>query len=516
MSIISKLLQYKDKDKTSITSASVEDAFGVKLNGVVDLHELITYWKDIYCGIPEWVGFSNTSVKESLNVASMIVGDLATKAVSELSLDSHSPKMREFFDTEIKEQIRTQIEYMLAMGAVCVRPYIDYLGEVRLGWYTADRFLPLEWEGKRCVSGIFSETECRQVGNHIYYYTKLECHKWDNGTIDVEVKLFRSDNDSTLGQEVALSEIDYWANLAPSLHLEGAKSPLFCYIRTPFANNKSMGSPIGVSIFKDSTAILEAIDRTWDNLKWEMESATARLFVEADAIPMHMASNGKRVLDINERDMKMFTVLDSSEGKGLIATYAPQIRQSDIVHILKTNMSLLCASMHLDSGAYVYDDSKQMVTATEVSTKEQKTYQTIRDIQMWSVSPSVKAILEAVAEYQRAFGLEQFTTTAYTLDFGDSIIKDESSDKITAQQEVQYGLRSKLSYLMDYRHLSKEDALEEIERLKHEQPTQMQAITEDKSNPRNKEDYSQKVRDSLNPRHEIDDIKSTMKTRDSK
>ena len=58
-----------------------------------------------------------------------------------------------------------------------------------------------------------------------------------------------------------------------------------------------------------------------------------------------------------------------------------------------------------------------------------------------------------------------------TVTFGDSVMVDEETEKKTAQTECQIGLRSKLSYLMQYRNMSEEEALKEIERIKAEAPT---------------------------------------------
>lgn len=511
MGIIDKIIALRQKSRAQVSSTSIERAFHVNLQDVYDLHDLVESWKDVYLGIPEWVGGDKTQVKDSLNVASMIVGDIATKCVSELSLESHSKDMKDFFQKEIKMQIREQLEYALAMGAVAVRPYLDVEGKIRLAWYSADRFIPTQWDGNRCVGGIFFEqTEQIEDGVTIFY-TKLEMHEWLFSGVRVSVKLFRSKTSGDLGEEVSLSRVKKWENLDAEFENVNCKHPLFCYIKTPFANNKALGNKTGVSIYKDAIGTLEAVDRTWDNLKWELESATARIFIEEDAIPMEIDRKGNRRINLNAKDLKMFTVLDSHEGKGIIDVYAPPIRQADIVATLKLHLSMLCASMHLDSGAYVYDDSKQMVTATEISTKEQKTYQTITDIQKWTIEPSIKYILEAVNEMSGIFHLDKFSTENYSLSFGDSILHDEQSMKITAQQEVQYGLRSTKSYLMEYRHLSEEEADKEIEALKKETEWKQPK----KQETQNPEDGT-KVRDGLNPEHKVDDIKSQSKQRDSK
>ena len=60
-----------------------------------------------------------------------------------------------------------------------------------------------------------------------------------------------------------------------------------------------------------------------------------------------------------------------------------------------------------------------------------------------------------------------------SIGYGDSILVDSDSEKENAKDEVQLGLRSKKSYLMEYRNLSEEDAEKELEQIRNESPVEM-------------------------------------------
>ncbi len=126
---------------------------------------------------------------------------------------------------------------------------------------------------------------------------------------------------------------------------------------------------------------------------------------------------------------------------------------------------------HLDAGAYVYDQAAQAVTATEVRTKSQQTYGTIVDIQDQMIKPFISQLVDNIRAVQQLYETEAIPDEVMLgFDFGDSILTDEQSDRTNAQSEVTVGLRSKISYLMDYRGMTEQQALAEIERIKAETP----------------------------------------------
>ena len=67
---------------------------------------------------------------------------------------------------------------------------------------------------------------------------------------------------------------------------------------------------------------------------------------------------------------------------------------------------------------------------------------------------------------QSLYGVPEFKEEELAVSYGDSILTDEDSARENAQREVQTGLRSKLSYLMEYRGLTEEEAQAELDRIK--------------------------------------------------
>lgn len=467
-----------NKIKAILSPQKVTSVFGLRAESSADMADEICAWRDIYKGQAHWVGEGKEQVK-SVGVATAIINDLATKCVSEITLtEEPCTLLANFFEDEIKQQIRQQLEYALALGAVVVRPYYDAeSNRIALSWYTADRFIPTQWSGKRCIGGVFVDYLIREDGGKKVYYIKLESHKWRygkdgvGGSVVIEVKAFKSSFGFGLEEEIGLAEVVEWADIPPMQEVYEIDFPLFVYAPTPFSNNKNLNSKQGVSIYKDAEAIIERIDRTWDDLNWELDSSANKVFISQDILNQQYDDDGRRFTPMNSKEQRLYETLDTPACDGKpIDIYSPAIRQADITAVLKTNISLLCSVMHLDSGAYVYEENGQAVTATEVTAKQQKTYQTICDIQQWLVTPLIKQTVEVVRMYQHLYGLAMIPEQDIIVDYGDSILTDEETARQTAIAEVTNGVRSKMSYLMEYRQMTEEEAQKEIALIEAEKP----------------------------------------------
>ena len=466
-------------------SKKIEKVFNIRISSPMDMNRLIEEWQNAYQGVPSWCGDGRDQLPYTLNLASTLANDIAMKATSEVTigqLATADKLLDQFVADEIMPELRKQTEYALAMGSFIVRPFYDAeTGKVSLSWYSADRFIPVDWSGHRCVSGIFIDQIEEHDNGSTTYYTKLELQKWHfgkdgvGGSVDITVKAFKADTPNELTREIPLTSVPQWASIIPSAHINDLTSPLFVYAPTPFSNNKSFNSKAGVSLYKDGMAHLEEIDRVWNALRWEREFTEGKIFVDQDMMEVERKANGDLVTKINGKDKRIYTVMEANGSiPKFMEAFSPAIRQGDYTAMLKTNLSLLCTACHLDSGAYVYDENAGAVTATEVRTRNQKTYQTIVDLQTHTLTPALKRIIESVRQMQMLYDVPAFEEGAdIEVSYGDSILIDAESDKQNAQRETQLGLRSKMNYLIQYRGLSEEDARKELAQIETEAPQQI-------------------------------------------
>ena len=88
------------------------------------------------------------------------------------------------------------------------------------------------------------------------------------------------------------------------------------------------------------------------------------------------------------------------------------------------------------------------------------------------IAPMAEKLVDCIRQLQMLYDIDAIPEDIeLAIDFGDSILTDEEEEKKTAQLEVQMGLRSKLSYLIEYRGLTEDEAIAELDRIKADQPT---------------------------------------------
>ena len=455
----------------------VQDIFkqmGVSPQSSDGMPQLVEVWRTTYQGNPPYL----KSDDKSLHFPTVISRDLAKKSIGELTVVASLPSGGErsvnhedtqrIIDKEILPYLRDQVEYGLAMGGVVARPWFDGK-RVRIGWYTADMALPIAWDGKDLTGVVLIDRITKKIADRKTYYTKLEAIKPFDGGWIITTKLYRSEAEASLGTWVPLTAIPQWEDISPEVVITGNVCP-FAYMATPWANNKDLGSPQGTSIFANAMdGCLEELDRTYTNLSWEIEAGKSKVFIDDSMVAID-PKTGKDQLDPLER--KLYRKVSSIEGKDLIEPYSPELRIDQFNAALKTQLSIACMLCHLDSGAYVYDQAANAITATEVRTKQQQTYGTIVDVQDQMISPFITDLVDSFRAIQILYKLGGMIPLDIIIgiDYGDSVLVDEETDRTNAQSEVTAGLRSKLSYLMEYRGMNEVEALKEIERIKAETP----------------------------------------------
>lgn len=454
-------------------NASLAKKMGMIYQVSEDMPSLIAEWRDIYMALDE---------SENSGLATMIAKDLATKASSELSITSKIGD-DEFsdlgiFDRDMLLDIRQQIEYALAMGFVVVRPYWNG-NKISYGWYTADRVLPVAWDGRELTGCIL--LDFAKKDNVVY--TKVEANGIDvsDGLYHIKTKLFKdyafdSSSGEHTGIEVPLSTIEEWSEIEPDVIINNPSTKTFVYMGTPIANNKALNTPIGVSIFKDAIPFLKEFDEALKSAKWENWSGRAKLFLAESMIPKKTFTsvNGKRIVvdDVNALEEKYYKKLETESTENLVEQYNPQLRFESYESYMNWLLHMICTLSGLDAGQYVFDESSRAVTAREIISKQQKTYNTIVDIQRYMIAPMAEKLVDCIRQLQMLYDLDAIPEDIeLAIDFGDSILTDEEEEKKTAQLEVQMGLRSKLSYLIEYRGLTEDEAIAELDRIKADQPT---------------------------------------------
>lgn len=449
----------------------VQDIFkqmGVEPQVSASMPSLIERWRNAYQGSPSYLEKDG----KTIGFPTTICWDLAKKSIGELEVVPTLPggvdeETQAVLEETLTPFIRGQVEYALALGGVVARPWYD--GEkVQIGWYTADMVLPTVWDGKKLRGVVLIDRIVQKDGKRKVHITKLESIQPVKNGWTIETKLYKSNEEAKLGTNIPITSVPQWADIDPFVEIKNSTVPPFVYMATPWANNQDLNSPQGTSVFRDAMGVIEELDRVYTSLCWEIEAGKTKIFID-DSMVMVDPKTGQDKMDQLER--KLFRKVSSTEGKDLLEPHSPHLRVEQLNGALKTQLSIACMACHLDAGAYVYDQASNAITATEVRSKQQQTYGTIVDIQDQMIEPFIRSFVDTVRALQNLYELKAIPEEVEIgIDFGDSVLTDEETDRTNAQAEVTSGLRSKQSYLMEYRGMTEEQALQEIERIKAETP----------------------------------------------
>lgn len=428
-------------------------------------------WRDIYGGTPPWV--KNPKFDKTTNFAKTVCRDISQKITSEASITT-GDEATDILLAKISTSLPEKVERILALGASVARPYYDETGKtIRVEWFPADRVVPLQWHDDELRSVALLDFCSPNIDGSKRTYVKVETHVWGDRSTTIRSRAFNWNN-GYIGSEVELAGIPDWSHLSSKeIEVKNIDHPLFVYVKTPIANNID-GSNNGVSIFANAIDQLEELDGTFSSMSWERVAGESKVFVAESMIPQKMREDGTVYDDLSAVDKRMYKVLDGGVEKNLFEVSSPTLRFDQYKTQMDQLISIACKNMGLDAKSFLTDHQGDPVTAQQILSEKNETYTTVLNFQEKMLKPSIMAILRGVRALQLLYGIKDGLVPEeednISVSFGDSILVDEESEKKMAIDEVQRGLRSKLSYLVDYRGMSEEEALAELERIKADAP----------------------------------------------
>lgn len=431
----------------------------------------IEMWRGIYAGEPAWV--KDKAFDKTTNFAKVVCRDIAQKTTNESKMET-GDELVDVMLSYITDQLPDKVEKILALGSAVARPYFDVQGNiVRVEWYPADRVAPLQWHGDELRSVALLDFSTPSSDGNRQTYVKIETHVWGKRSTTIQSRAFRWDN-GYIGASVPLSSIPDWSDISEDpIEIFNIDHPVFTYFKTPIANNID-GSNNGVSIFANAIDQLEELDGTFSAMSWERVSGQAKVFVAESMIPQRIDSDGNVHDDLSAIDRRMYKVLDGGVENSLFEVSSPSLRFDQYKTHMDELITLACKNMGLDAKSFVTDRQGNAVTAQQILTEKNETYISVLNFQEKMLKPCLWHLLENVRALQDLYGILEGRVPddkdAVTISFGDSIMVNEEDERKMALDEVQRGLRSKLSYLVDYRGMSEEDALKELELIKADAP----------------------------------------------
>lgn len=402
---------------------TIADALQVKTCMTEEMAENINLWNSMYKGAAPWC----VDYVKSLRKEQGICREFANVCLNEMELKVSNERL----DTIMKDAIRDLNENLqdgLALGALVIKP----LGDDKVEYVTADRFVPLEFNARgRMTDVIFVQR--KKVNDS--YYTRLERHTFKENVLTITNRAFRSFNESELGREISLKHVEEWERLPEAVSYTNVKGPDFGYYRNPISN-KIDGSFCGVSIFESATEQIRNVDIQGARLDWEFESGERAINVDVIALQSRpVAKNGKTEYAMPKLNKRLYRGLNLQQGadQDLYKEWSPQYREENIINGLNAYLRQVEFNVCLSYGD-LSDVSEVQKTATEILTAKKRKYNMVTAIQ-----ENLKECLSDLV-YALAF-FNAMTQTGYevTCDFKDSVLTDEDTERVQDRQDVAMG-----------------------------------------------------------------------------
>lgn len=449
--------------------SEIAQQFGVSVSGSAYYSACISKWREVYENRPEWKttkkgGLFSRGDRQllRLNMAKVLCDSLSALTFAEqceITLDNEV--YQQYIDNALNangfwRQLPELLCSAYALGGCVLKCYLEG-GEPKIDYIIADRFVPVRWDGRSISEGIFISTI--NHGNDFFHLLEY------NGSGRSEFKLFKSNGENILGNEVALSEL--FPELQPVVDYPGAV-PMFAYFKPFVSNNEEYDTPLGMSVYANCLDTLRSLDTIFDSFMREFVLGKKRIIVPSSCIRTVVDPNSGEQLRYFDSDDEAFVALKSEGEKDVkITDNTAELRVEQHVSAINAYLNILCMQTGLSAGTFSFDVQQGMKTATEIISQESKTARTVKNHKNL-LTEAIEGVVHALVVLGRMSGALPEQAYTVTVGWHDNIIVDENTLIDNNIKLVSAGLKSKIRAIMDVQKCDEETARQELERISQE------------------------------------------------
>lgn len=269
-----------------------------------------------------------------------------------------------------------------------------------------------------------------------FYYTLLERRTVDDGGyLTITNRLYRSNDQNSLGQAVALTELPQYAELAEEYTFpEPLGSVGVAWLKTPIDNSVD-GSPDGVSVYDAAVGLIENINRNEAQINGEFERGKSRIIASADMLEVDEAGGRKNL------SASVFTAVDESPDDIGITIFSPALREQSYLARKTEYLRNVENVIGLKRGLLSEVEAAER-TATEVTSSEGDYNLTIIDFQqMWeSALREAVRLCGVLGRMYRVPGAHDVEDDSIAVDWGNGVLFDEEKTWADYKDMVAAGL----------------------------------------------------------------------------
>lgn len=419
---------FRERGKGMIETGTLSKAVGIEAAISPEMAAEMSLWKNMY------------EEKDGLHLPATISFEMARMVTVEMKSSVLGSKRAEFINEAYKEvidNIRIPVEYGCAKGGLVLKPYVSGK-KLKVDFIQADNFFPTAFDDNGNITGaVFVQTKASGKS----FFTRLEIHSLLESGYEISNKVFKSGTRGILGNEVALSSVPEWGNLAEKLVISNVNKPLFGYFRPAAANIVDPASPIGVSVFANAVNLISDANRQYERFLWEFESGERALI--ANSMAFKRDRDGRLKLP----DKRLYHTLEV-EDADFFREWSPTLRESELADGLDRIFRQIEFNCGLAYGTISRMDNRDR-TAEEIRNSKQRSYVTIADNQK-ALRNALTDLVYAMDVWCTLCNLAPMGEYSISFEFDDSIIADRNTEFEEKRALVDAGIMMPWEFRMWY------------------------------------------------------------------
>lgn len=269
-----------------------------------------------------------------------------------------------------------------------------------------------------------------------FYYTLLERRTvGKGGYLTITNKLYRSQNEGTLGSPAPLTELPQYADMLEEYTFQKPIGSVgIAWLKTPIENCVD-GSADCVSVYAPAVGLIENINRNEAQMNGEFDRGKSRIIASADMLEFDETGKRKKL------SADVFTAVDEAPDEVGIAIFSPELREQSFLNRKREYLRNAETIIGLKRGLLSEVEAEER-TATEVTSSEGDYNLTIIDFQqMWE-----NALREAVrlcgvlGQLYHIPGAHEVPDDSVVIDWGNGVLFDEEKTWADYKDMVASGL----------------------------------------------------------------------------
>lgn len=425
----------------------VESAERIDTPLTTEMLNALTLWQQMYLDTPPWA--DDVTVK-TMNLPNMICSEIARQIMLEMkwTISGKSDETGNTEDTprslylkaefdKLMVGLRLKLEQALASGGMVIKPYVKHDGHIYFDIVVAWNLYPVAFDDDGNLTDVIFRDEY-QDGKTTY--TRLERHTVVEDGIHITQRAFKSTNRNSLGNEISVSAVAPWAELATDVTVAHANGQLFGWYKYHTSNNVDITGAMGISAYHKAWKIIKEADIQYSRLLWEYEGSELAIDVDMSMLKPRQGGQGMEMPKLNQR---LFRGANFS-GDDQYHVYNPNIRDTSYVNGLNVLLMRIEDACSIARGS-ISDASTEARTATELKIIRQRTYATVVDNQQ-ALERCLRDVIKTMDMYATLYKLSPEGECDVSFTWDDSIVIDADSERDKDRQDVLDGLMQPWEY----------------------------------------------------------------------